>query len=221
VPGRSGGRDNGLHAAQYAALADLDPRLADAMLDALRDRGVAAYTTPVSGTTGPYLDVQLPDRPLDRLWVDATATEPARMVLRSALPELLGAAGTPASATATDEDAVWRAIVAGYGDTAVDPGLIEPAQRGASPPQAQPAEDHYLPPPPPALPRTDAVTKLAWAGVIGGPAYLLIATALEGGAAQQLAVLAVLAFIGGFVTLVARMKERPPTDSGSDDGAVV
>jgi hypothetical protein len=28
-------------------------------------------------------------------------------------------------------------------------------------------------------------------------------------------------FVGGFVTLVARMKERPPTDSGWDDGAVV
>jgi hypothetical protein len=27
--------------------------------------------------------------------------------------------------------------------------------------------------------------------------------------------------MAGFVTLIARMKERPPTDSGPDDGAVV
>jgi hypothetical protein len=33
--------------------------------------------------------------------------------------------------------------------------------------------------------------------------------------------LVVLAFMAGFVTLVARMKDRPPTDSGPDDGAVV
>jgi hypothetical protein len=35
-------------------------------------------------------------------------------------------------------------------------------------------------------------------------------------------VLAVAAFVGGFVTLVARMKDRYPNDdTGPDDGAVV
>ena len=29
------------------------------------------------------------------------------------------------------------------------------------------------------------------------------------------------AFVGGFVTLVARMQDRPPDDLGGDDGAVV
>ncbi len=33
--------------------------------------------------------------------------------------------------------------------------------------------------------------------------------------------LALLAFMAGFVTLVARMQDRDPTDSGPDDGAVV
>jgi hypothetical protein len=31
----------------------------------------------------------------------------------------------------------------------------------------------------------------------------------------------VFAFMAGFVTLVARMKDRPPNDTGPDDGAVV
>ncbi|MEY2475130.1 MAG: hypothetical protein QOG87_445, partial [Actinomycetota bacterium] len=33
--------------------------------------------------------------------------------------------------------------------------------------------------------------------------------------------LALAAFVGGFVTLVARMEDRPPNDLGGDDGAVV
>jgi hypothetical protein len=32
---------------------------------------------------------------------------------------------------------------------------------------------------------------------------------------------ALTASMGGFVTLVARMKDRPPADLGDDDGAVV
>jgi hypothetical protein len=40
--------------------------------------------------------------------------------------------------------------------------------------------------------------------------------------ANWMAVLAIAAFVGGFVTLVARMKDRPPSDdTGPDDGAVV
>jgi hypothetical protein len=33
--------------------------------------------------------------------------------------------------------------------------------------------------------------------------------------------LALVGFMAGFVTLVARMKDRPPNDTGPDDGAVV
>jgi hypothetical protein len=34
-------------------------------------------------------------------------------------------------------------------------------------------------------------------------------------------VLAIVAFLGGFVTLVARMRDRAPHDDGWDDGAVL
>ena len=40
------GRDNGFVARHYVALADLDPRLAEAMLDVLRVEGIAAYVVP-------------------------------------------------------------------------------------------------------------------------------------------------------------------------------
>jgi len=84
-----------------------------------------------------------------------------------------------------------------------------------------PADDHFVPPVPPPLPRLDPVTKLAWIGLFGGPLYLLISTAVGSTISGLAAFLAVAAFVGGFVVLVLRMDNGRPPDSGSDDGAVV
>ena len=61
----------------------------------------------------------------------------------------------------------------------------------------------------------------AWAALLGGPALVIVMTLAGLSVARSVAVLALVAFVGGFVTLVARMQDRPPTDSGPDDGAVV
>ncbi len=82
-------------------------------------------------------------------------------------------------------------------------------------------DGHFVPPPPPPLPRGDAVTRAAWAGLLGSPVLLLVTTVLGYHLGTWSAVLAVVAFVGGFVTLVVRMKDRPPNDLGGDDGAVV
>ena len=85
-----------------------------------------------------------------------------------------------------------------------------------------PADDHYVPPAPPPLPRLDPVTKGAWVALFGGPLYLLISTAIGATISGLAAFLAVAAFVGGFVILVLRMDNGRPPDSGSDDdGAVV
>jgi hypothetical protein len=85
-----------------------------------------------------------------------------------------------------------------------------------------PADDHYVPPVPPPLPRLDPVTKGAWLALFGGPLYLLISTATGAIISGLAAFLAVAAFVGGFVILVLRMDNGRPPDSGSDDnGAVV
>jgi hypothetical protein len=85
-----------------------------------------------------------------------------------------------------------------------------------------PAEDHYIPPLPPPLPRLDPVTKGAWLALFGGPLYLLINTAIGNAISGLSAFLAVAAFVGGFIVLVLRMDNGRPPDSGSDDdGAVV
>ncbi len=82
-------------------------------------------------------------------------------------------------------------------------------------------DDHYVPPPPPPLPALDPVAKGAWAALFGGPAYLLVAVMVGWEVPGWAAFLAVAAFVGGFATLVVRMGDQPPRDSGPDNGAVV
>ncbi len=94
--------------------------------------------------------------------------------------------------------------------------------RPASPVPPAPADDEdFVPPVPPPLPSLDPMAKGAWAALFGGPGYLLLATMVGWAIPGWAAFLAVAAFVGGFATLVIRMGERPPRDSGPDDGAVL
>jgi hypothetical protein len=85
----------------------------------------------------------------------------------------------------------------------------------------EPADESegFVPPEPPPLPRGDAVSRLAWAGVIGGPVFLLAAVIAWRTAPGILLLAAVAGFVGGFVVLVARMPKHRADDD--DDGAVV
>src|SRR3954447_12811336 len=78
---RRGARDNGLRCSGYVAVADLDPRVADALLEALRDNGIAAYAAPTPRSVGGAMETRLPDPPIDRLWVDRAQTDRARAVI--------------------------------------------------------------------------------------------------------------------------------------------
>jgi hypothetical protein len=96
---------------------------------------------------------------------------------------------------------------------------IDPAPDLDDPDEPEDPHDRFVPPEPPPITSTDLPSRLAWLGVIGGPLFLLVA-ALVWRALPTLVVIGALsAFIGGFVTLVARL----PRDrgDGSDDGAVV
>ena len=96
--------------------------------------------------------------------------------------------------------------------------IVRPAS--AAPPPSE-DDDHFVPPVPPPLPRLDPVTKGAWVALFGGPLYLLVAVMASWQVPDWAAFCAVAAFVGGFATLVVRMGDRPPRDSGPDDGAVV
>jgi hypothetical protein len=282
-------RGNGLTAASYVPLAEIDPRLTASVLDVLREAGVAAYAVAATSRSSLGWEVDLTNRPVDRLYVDARASQAARDLLDSAFttldastslsgpardrggipsdadPATAASAGaeespnenetehltTPStpgrgdSSSPTDLDATWQQIIAGFDTPTGDAVPRWPADEDV-PDQpsaregrvikrveaAEPAEladsertrggdvdeEHFVPPPPPPLPAVEPVTKLAWAGVLGGPAVLL-AAAFGLGLPSWAPLLAVAAFIGGFATLVMRLKDR--SDSDPDDGAVV
>ena len=82
-------------------------------------------------------------------------------------------------------------------------------------------EEHFVPPPPPPLPHLDSVAKGAWTALFGGPAYLLAATLLGWVVPGWAALLAVIAFVGGFAMVAVRLGDRRSDDTDSDDGAVL
>lgn len=79
--------------------------------------------------------------------------------------------------------------------------------------------DGFVPPDPTPLPHGDLTTRLSWVGVIGGPLFLVFAALFWNDLPQWLLLTAVVAFVGGFATLVARMPSD--RDEDDDDGAVV
>ena len=83
-----GRRGNGLQSADWGALVDLDPRIADSLLDRLAAAGVAAYVEPAGSPDAVSRAVQLPSRPLDRLWVDPSRAAAARVVVTAEMAEL-------------------------------------------------------------------------------------------------------------------------------------
>jgi hypothetical protein len=99
--------------------------------------------------------------------------------------------------------------------------IIRPAgdPRSYSPPDEDDNE-RYVPTPLPPPRRLDAISKAAWTALICGPAYLLLGTLLGWTISGPEALVAIAAFIGGFVTLVVKMSDRPPRDD-NDDGAVL
>lgn len=85
--------------------------------------------------------------------------------------------------------------------------------------RASDVEEHFVPPPPPPLPRGDAVSRLAWAGVLGVPVFLVVAVAVGWRLPSWAMTLAVIALFASFATLVTRLRGHDPHDP--DDGAVV
>ncbi|WNI25218.1 hypothetical protein [Streptomyces sp. ITFR-16] len=178
--------------------------------------------------------------------------------------------------TPVDEDAVWKAIVAGYGEEPPDPPGARPFRSiedlalpddgpltaldpdkgiGKRPPKpdnplgssvvfapgvggprdyepAEPSagdiddeddsgEGHFVPPEPPPLPEADVTAKFAWLAVVGGPVLLLVAVLLQWEMTWWLTTVCVGGFLGGFVTLVARMEHDDEDGDDPGRGAVV
>jgi hypothetical protein len=241
------GRGNGLAAPTYAPVLDCDPRLADAILARLACRGLAAYAAPSPGQVGGYLEVRLPRRPVDRLYVDAGRCAEALDLLREELPAgtdaiLLGPpprclpppAELPETApqradqgeAPADVDAAWSMIVAGFGRTAVDPHEPPPAALAGPGPYlaSLPApfaeeEPHYEPPEPAPIPAPTGPTRWGLAAVTLG-VVLLFAPLVPGLALSgTYQITGILCLLAGGASLVWHM--RDDREDPDDDGAVL
>ncbi|MEU9402005.1 hypothetical protein [Streptomyces sp. NPDC048242] len=176
--------------------------------------------------------------------VDPPGSRPFRPIEDLALPEM--DPEEPAVATGTDTSGADKDSAAKDGPDkdgdGEEPGTPRPARPLGSSvsfapgigPQAGPRdyqapesseddfdeddEGHFVPPEPPPLPVADTTAKFAWLGVVGGPILLLLAVLLGWEMTWWLATCGIGGFVGGFVTLVTRMRTDDEEGGGDDPG---
>ena len=129
-PGR---RSNGLQSADWGALVDLDPRLSETLLNRLAQAGVAAFVEPALDSNTFTRASGVPDRPLDRLWVDPARAETAREVVGAEVADL-------------------TALLAEEQPGATAHGFVQPVPRTAARRVLPPPPLPGRPAPPPAAP---------------------------------------------------------------------
>ncbi|MFF4757449.1 hypothetical protein [Streptomyces sp. NPDC001292] len=115
------------------------------------------------------------------------------------------------------------------GSVSFAPGVSTPGGGPRDYSLAEPSDDdfdegdegHFVPPEPPPLPSADPTAKFAWLAVIGGPVLLLLAVLFGWEMTWWLTTLGIGGFLGGFATLVMRMKPGDDDDDDPGRGAVV
>jgi hypothetical protein len=144
---RRGRRDNGLSAAEYAAVGDVDPRVGEHLLDLLAGEGIAAYLLPATDLHPITRTTTLPSRPTDRLYADREHLGTAKEYLArlradeatNPVTDAPAASGAPIAAGTPDIDptrsdtddvdveAAWASIIAGYDEEVDDAAVPWPA----------------------------------------------------------------------------------------------
>lgn len=136
----------------------------------------------------------------------------------------------PANEGSEDEEA-WADIVAGWDASPasdvpeaeslplVEAPEVEPVDTWNPVPFDLADEGTFVPPTPPPMQLPPPPRLLAWCGVIGAPLVFLVFLILSLSLPSWASTLLVAAFIGGFVFLVATMRNDPPDPY--DDGARV
>ena len=220
-----GRRDNGLDAALWHPLRDIDPRVGEHLLDVLAAAGIAAYLEP-STDVEPYTrSVSLPSPPADRLFVDrARRTEAGDVVAQHTDEPARPPRPVPArEERGTDDDAEFARIVAAFEAEHGRRAVTEEPRNDPPPPPHEPSvldapEEHYEPPPPPPLPVLTPASLYSLLLIAVG-AVLIVAPGRVGLSIDVGLVLGVAAVVSGVGVLVSRMRDRSVDDG--DDGAVI
>ena len=239
-------RSNGIPAARFDVLRDVDQLVSPRLLQLLAEAGIAAYARQRANAVDPTrFDV------VDRLWVDATRRDEAAQLVDEHLPAL-------SALLEHDDDAMFAEIISGWDDDGgspvgawpvqedVDPDapsvddafasadepptgvrrrLIRPAQQLPAPVVApEDLDDHFIPLPPPPLPRLGKPTIVGLSALLVGAGFLVVIwlTGLYVDVDPSVRWLALVCALAGGVSLLARMRDRlPPEEGGPDDGAVI
>lgn len=223
-PSHRGRRDNGLDSDKFSPVADVDPRLADHLLDVLGLRDVPAYVEPTP-TSDPVT--------ADRLYVAADQTTEARQVLTEIASELGIEVAQhrhreredplPDPLAGIDTDAEFARIVAEMQEldrpAAGPPEPSAVRQLGAGRPDPLDEVEHFVPPPAPPLPRPALPTAMAVLIVLLG--VLVLGFGYSLGLPPDLPLpLGVVLVLFGSGLLVLRLRPEPRDDSDGD-GAVI
>lgn len=242
APAHRGRRDNGLVSETFSPVADVDPRLADHLLDVLGLRAIPAYVEP-SPASNPVV--------ADRLFVASNQTGAARAVVNDLADELgieVARSGHPGPDRTSEQDlmagpdlmqgidtnAEFAAIIAGMpeldrplSDSATAffddvPDAVRAFGHGGLVHTGSEVHDdvveHFVPPPAPPLPRFSAGAVAAVLLVLLGIA-IIAAGDLVGMPADLPLPLGVVFVLFGGTLLFLRLRDEPRDDS--DDGAVV
>jgi hypothetical protein len=214
--------DNGLLAATYVPLTDIDTDVGRQLLVALGRARIAAYLAST--------DVDAPQG-RTRLYVNADERSDARTIVAAAIRALGEAEQQPQQAhedplAGVDTDQAFAALVADWHVDTV--AAIREAERALSrededwrarleqPPAEDPVwldDEHYVPPPPPPLPRLSGRTILAIALMAVSIAVLALGGYLGLGTDLTL-----LLGIGGLLVGAALLATRLRADRDEDDG---
>lgn len=221
-PGRL---DNGLRALTYVPLTDVDPAVGQQLLTALGRARIAAYLGPAAPPANDQrrLFVASDER------VDARTIVVATVRALGAEPPELPPAGDPLAGV--DTDSVFDALVADWHVDTV--AAVREAERDLTredsdwrarlvKPQAPDEvwldEDHYIPPPPPPLPRLAAPTIIAMS-VLALSILVLGIGGQFGLASDFTLVLGIAGLLLGAAILLSRVREYRRDDD--DDGAAI
>ncbi|MEU4095139.1 hypothetical protein [Streptomyces sp. NPDC026673] len=82
-------------------------------------------------------------------------------------------------------------------------------------------EGHYVPPEPPPLPEADVTTKFAWLGALGGPLLIFGFVLFQEPMPWWALTVGIGGFLGGFATLVTRMRPGGDEDDELPGGGAV
>lgn len=244
-------RSNGLHAARFAVLRDVDQLVSPRLLELLRDAGIAAYARQRAGHAFDPTSASI----VDRLWVDAERVAEAAALVDEHLPVLMDTpVDSPTERLVAPDDSAFDAIVAQWSTTAEPPVGAWPAQEDLDPSEPSAADvvfddppvraggrgprlvrratdspdavgeddEGFVPPTPPPLPPLQRPTRWALTAMAVGVGGLLLAWLLGIWVSSEVRTIALLLTVGGAVTLLLRMRDKlPPEEGGPDDGAVL